>query len=85
MFFDLKNSGKQKPLYTPDIIFSLMGLISWIRERQALKRAKEEEKKEIPTDKDILEGQKKFLKEAKELKSAITKPGKKTKKKKPKK
>ncbi len=50
-----------------------MGLFLKIKKWFALRRAKEEEKKHIPTKKEILEDQKEFLQESKELKSMINK------------
>jgi hypothetical protein len=48
-----------------------MGLLSKFRTWLTLKKAKEEEKKHIPTKKDILLEQKEFLEESKELKSMV--------------
>ncbi len=48
-----------------------MGLITRLRTWLTLRRAKEEEKKHVPTKKDILLEQKEFLEESKELKSMI--------------
>ena len=50
-----------------------MGLLDKIRIKSALKKANQEEEKQIPTDKDIEEEQKEFLDETKSLKKMITK------------
>jgi len=50
-----------------------MGLIFKIKEWLALRRAKTEEEKEIPTSKDIKAQHKEFVKQSKKLKSMITK------------
>ncbi len=57
------------PLYTR-IRFKL-------REIVALRRAKKEEKKHLPTTKDILKGQQKFEQEAQTMKKMILKKKKK--------
>jgi len=49
-----------------------MGFFERFRIKRALKKAKQEEIKDIPSKKEILIEQKEFLKESKELKSMVT-------------
>ncbi len=55
------------------MIVTYMGIFFRIKKWFALKKAKEEEKKKLSTDRDMLEEEKEFLTEAKGLKKMILK------------
>lgn len=58
------------------VITVSMGIIFRIKKWLALKKAKKEEEKELPSKEETLEEEKRFLKEAKELKPMVARPAK---------